>query len=234
MATCEADLEAAPSLLKGRIQNMRIARSTGVISGVVIALLGIWAGLSPFVGPYFGYEFGSGTTWHFTTDRLWLSVLPGALAIVAGGLLVISAMRSTGALGGLVATLAGGWLAVGPAVSLTWESGVGPIGRPLHGTTRQMVELVGSFYGVGALIVAFGAFAIGRFASRPRVADPTARTETQADVPAHAETVRSGPARRRRVGLGSLSDRRQRRRAMRGRGEDAGDGGEREVRRTSE
>src|SRR5207249_4598889 len=52
--------------------------------------------------------------------------------------------------------------------------------------TRQMLELVGYFYGLGALIVALSAFSIGRFMSRPRVA-----TE--------AAAVASGRSRRRRA-----------------------------------
>src|ERR1700686_689917 len=77
-------------------------------------------------------------------------------------------------MGGWLAVLAGAWFVVGPSVSLTWESGPGPIGRPLFGSTRQMIELVGYFYGLGALIVAFGAYAIGRFAPGPRLAEQTA------------------------------------------------------------
>ena len=58
---------------------MRIARSTGAVSGFLIALLGIWGALIPFVGPYFDYSFGTNSTWHYTADRLWLNILPGAL-----------------------------------------------------------------------------------------------------------------------------------------------------------
>jgi hypothetical protein len=148
---------------------MRIARSTGAVSGVLIVVLGTWAALIPFVGPYFDYSFGTNVTWHFTTDRLWLDILPGALAVLGGLLLIVAGTRPAGIFGGWLAMVAGGWLIVGPSVSLTWESGTGPIGRPLFGSTRQMLELVGYFYGVGALIVALSAFAIGRFASRPHL-----------------------------------------------------------------
>jgi hypothetical protein len=153
---------------------MRIARSTGAVSGVLIVVLGTWAALIPFVGPYFDYSFGTNVTWHFTTDRLWLDILPGALAVLGGLLLIVAGTRPAGIFGGWLAMVAGGWLIVGPPVSLTWEGGTGPIGRPLFGSTRQMLELVGYFYGVGALIVALSAFAIGRFASRPRLVEEEA------------------------------------------------------------
>jgi hypothetical protein len=186
---------------------MRIARSTGAVSGLAIALLGLWGALIPFVGPYFDYSFGVNSSWHYTADRLWLNILPGAIAVIAGALLFIAATRLAGVFGGWLAVLAGTWFVIGPAVSLTWESGTGPIGRPLFGTTRQMLELVGYFYGLGALILALGAFSIGRFASRPRLAEEEAiarasRTEAQAQTqtqapppPAHT----AEPQRRRRL-----------------------------------
>jgi len=153
---------------------------------VLLVVLGLWGALIPFVGPYFDYSFGVNSTWHYTSDRLWLDILPGALTVIGGLLLIGARTRSAGIFAGWLALIGGAWLVVGPAVSLTWESGQGPIGRPLFGSTRQMLELVGYFYGLGALIVALSAFSIGRFMSRPRVA-----TE--------AAAVASGPSRRRRA-----------------------------------
>jgi hypothetical protein len=173
---------------------MRVARSTGAVSGLLIVLLGIWGALVPFVGPYFDYSFGVNSTWHYSTDRLWLDILPGAVAVV-GGLLVFSARtRTAGVVGGWLAVLAGAWFAVGPAVSLTWEHGIGPIGPPLYGTTRQALELVGYFYGLGAVIVALGAFAIGRFASRPRLAEEPALPRGALASDARQASPRGAPA----------------------------------------
>lgn len=165
---------------------MRITRSTGAVTGLLIALLGIWGALIPFVGPYFNYAFGINSTWHYTTDRLWLSILPGAAALLAGLMLLIARTRKTGVLGGWLAVIAGAWFVIGPAVSLTWESGAGPIGPPLYGTTRQMLELIGYFYLLGALIVAFGAFALGRLTPArtfARTPDAIEGSPTSAGVP---------------------------------------------------
>jgi len=163
---------------------MRISRSTGAVSGLLIVLLGIWGGIIPFVGPYFNYAFGSTATWHYTTDRLWLDILP-AVAVVAGGLILVQAgHRVSGVLGGWLALSGGGWFIVGPAVSRVWEHGGTPIGAPLYGPTRQMLELVGYFYGVGALVVGLSAFALGRYVTRPAlVADPMPA------APAYEETT---------------------------------------------
>jgi hypothetical protein len=86
-------------------------------------------------------------------------------------------------LGGWLAMIAGAWFAIGPAISMTWEHGRGPIGPPLGGTTRQTLELLGYFYGLGALIVALGAFAAGRFVSRPHVAEKAAPAPAPAAIP---------------------------------------------------
>src|ERR1700694_3988151 len=97
---------------------MRIARSTGAVSGLLIAILGLWGALIPFVGPYFDYSFGTNSAWHYTSDRLWLNILPGAVAVLGGLLLFVAATRTAGAFGGRVGVLAGAWVVARPAASL--------------------------------------------------------------------------------------------------------------------
>lgn len=167
---------------------MRMARSTGALCGALIALLGLWGAFIPAVGPYFDYTFAPKTAWHYTTDRLWLNILPGVLATFAGVLLLAARTRVAGLFGGGLAIVAGVWFAIGPPVSLSWEQGLGPIGPPLGGSTRQMLELVGYFYGLGALIVALGALAVGRFTARPTLSGEAAiahaaRTEPLTQAP---------------------------------------------------
>jgi hypothetical protein len=53
-----------------RSEALRLPRTTGAVSGLLIMLLGLWGGLIPFIGPYFHYAFGSYQTWHFTDQRL--------------------------------------------------------------------------------------------------------------------------------------------------------------------
>ena len=173
---------------------MRLGRSTGALSGLLIILLGIWGGLIPFIGPYFDYSFGVNSTWHYTSDRLWLEILPGAVAVVGGLLLILAATRVAGVVGGWLALLAGAWFVIGPAASLTWESGTGPIGRPLFGSTRQAFELIGYFYGLGALIIALAAFSIGRFAPGPRLVPRAAAAGPARTEPAAAPLPRTESA----------------------------------------
>jgi hypothetical protein len=142
----------------------------------MVALLGLWGALIPFVGPYFDYAFGVNTTWHYTSERLWLCILPGAVAVVGGALLVA---RSR--LGGVLAMVAGIWFVVGPTLSLIWNHHTNPIGAPLFDSTRQALELLGYFYGVGALILVLAAFATGRLALTRPAPEPVAAPDEAPD-----------------------------------------------------
>jgi hypothetical protein len=150
---------------------MRLPRTTGALSGVLIIVLGAWGALIPFIGPYFHYAFGSYATWHYTPNRLWLDILPGVVAVIGGFMLLRSAHRSTGVIGGWMAIAAGVWFAIGPTVSLWWHAAGNPIGAPVGGHVRQGLELLGYFYLLGVAIATLAAFATGRFVSRPRIAE---------------------------------------------------------------
>jgi hypothetical protein len=150
---------------------MRLPRTTGALSGVLIIILGAWGALIPFIGPYFHYAFGSYAHWHYTANRLWLDILPGVVAVIGGFMLLRSAHRSSGVIGGWMAIAAGVWFAIGPTVSLWWHAAGNPIGAPVGGHIRQGLELLGFFYLLGVAIATLAAFATGRFVSRPRVAE---------------------------------------------------------------
>jgi hypothetical protein len=150
---------------------MRLPRTTGALAGMLVVLLGVWGALVPFIGPYFHYAFGSYDAWHYSTNRLWLDILPGAVAVLGGLLLLTSSRRVSGVLGGWLAVAAGAWFAIGPTVSLVWHKVGNPIGAPTGGHVRRAVELLGYFHGLGVLIVGLAAFAMGRFVSRPRLAE---------------------------------------------------------------
>jgi hypothetical protein len=168
---------------------VRISRSTGAVTGFMLLVLGIWGGIIPFVGPYFGYAFGSHATWHYTANRLWLDILP-ALAVVMGALILLWAgHRVSGTLGSWLAMAGGAWFAVGPAVSRLWDHGAVPIGGPLFGHTRQMLELVGTFYGLGVVVVGLAAFAHGRFVSRPALVIPEPDGREPVAYPPDAQLV---------------------------------------------
>jgi hypothetical protein len=183
-------LDSCPAISGIHLERVtvRLPRTTGVLSGLLVLLLAVWAGLIPFVGPYFHYGFTPDQTWHYSSSRLWLDILPAAAAVVGGLMVVFARRRASGTLGGWLAVAGGAWLIVGPSLSLLWQSEPG-IGNPLGGTHRQAAEWIGYFYGVGVLIVGLAAFAMGRFLSRPHVAQRAA-----AGAADRNEERRAGPA----------------------------------------
>src|SRR5258708_20704832 len=72
---------------------LRIPRSRGALSGVLLVLLGAWGGVIAFVGPYFHYAYTPNSAWSYTSGRLWLEILPGAGAVVGGVITLASASR---------------------------------------------------------------------------------------------------------------------------------------------
>jgi hypothetical protein len=147
---------------------VRISRSSGVLSGVLLLLLGAWGGLIAFVGPYFHFAYTPDATWTYNTSRLWLEILPGAGAFVGGALLIISRHRLEGMFGGWLAAASGAWFALGTVLSPIWNNGAVLGGSPAGtGTTTRVLEQVGFFTGLGVVIVLIAGMAIGRLSAIP-------------------------------------------------------------------
>jgi len=193
---------------------LRVRRSRGALSGVLLVLLGIWGALIPFVGPYFHYAYTPARAWDYTSGRLWLEVLPGA-AVLLGGLIVLgSRHRLVAVLGSWLAAAGGAWFAVGGLVAERWTS-LPSAGTPAGGPTRMVLEQIGFFTGLGVLITFLAGIAMGRFtvvAARDvaaRDAEPVATAEPTvpgdlADEPTtEVPAAASGENRTiRRLGLG--------------------------------
>src|SRR6266704_2550319 len=92
---------------------MRVPRSRGAGSGLLLVLLGAWGALIPFVGPYFHFAYTPDTAWTWTWGRFFLEVLPGVAAVLGGLILMASAVRPVAMFGAALATAAGAWFTVG-------------------------------------------------------------------------------------------------------------------------
>jgi len=153
------------SRVHNRGGRMQMPRSRGAASGFLLILLGLWGALVPFVGPLFDFAFSPDREWTWTAARGWLEVLPGAVAVVGGFLLLSSRNRFTAMLGGWLTVLAGAWFVVGRA--LAGPLGLGNAGAPVAATETKRVALeLAFFYGLGALIIFLGAIALGRLSVR--------------------------------------------------------------------
>jgi hypothetical protein len=180
---------------------MRVPRTRGAVGGIAVTVLGIWGALIPFVGPYFDYSVGPTDSWHWTTGRLWLSVLPGAVAILGGLMMTLSRSRARAATGALLGVLAGLWFLVGPTVSELWNSGVSQAGAPQGDRGTRVLAELGYHILLGGLIVYFAAAALGRLSIRSvrdvERTDAEAATAAPATAPAAPATAPPAePARR--------------------------------------
>jgi hypothetical protein len=151
----------------------RIPRRRGSLCGLLLILLGAWGALVPFVGPYFKFAYTPDQAWTYNSGRLYLSIVPGAAAVLGGLLVLATRNRPVGMFGGLLAAAGGAWFIAGQqivAIALKRPSisaGV-PVPRSGHSvagttTTWQFLEMLGFFTAVGILVVFFGALALGRF-----------------------------------------------------------------------
>ena len=149
---------------------MRIRRTHGILGGVLVALLGIWGALIPFVGPYFHYAYTPDKAWTYDHGRLLLEVLPGAGAFVGGVLLIYAMSRHLALFGALLGVLSGAWFALGNVFAPLWTTNTAPAGVPASSTTfMRIMEQVGFFTGLGLVLVLISAAAAGRITAVPRL-----------------------------------------------------------------
>jgi hypothetical protein len=141
---------------------LRIPRSRGALSGVLLVLLGAWGGLIAFVGPYFHYAYTPDSAWSYTSGRLWLEVLPGAGALAGGLITLASASRPVAMFGAWLAAISGAWFALGTFIGHAWAGSGLSAGTPAGGPVTRVVEQIGFFTGLGVAIVFLAALALGR------------------------------------------------------------------------
>jgi hypothetical protein len=143
---------------------LRVPRSRGALSGVVLVLLGAWGALIPFIGPYFHYAYTPDSAWTYNTGRLWLEILPGAATLLGGLIVLLTSARPVAMFGACLAAVSGVWFVVGIPLSTQWTTDGGPAaGFPVGSSLTRVVEQIGFFGGLGAAIVFFAALALGRF-----------------------------------------------------------------------
>lgn len=192
---------------------MRMARSRGAATGLLLVVLGLWGALIPFLGPYIDFAFTPDQEWTWTTARGWLEVLPGVATIVGGLFLTFSSNRAKAILGAWLSVVAGAWFVAGRAVAT--PLGLGTVGTPVATTDTKTAWLELTYFsGLGALIIFLAALSMGRLSVRslrdirraeapvamveessPRAAEPV--DPKSAESEAESATT-DGPARRPR------------------------------------
>jgi hypothetical protein len=138
------------------------------------ALVGAWGAISVFVGPDFAYRPSTAGAWSWTTQNWLLHLIPGAVAVAAGLMIVsLTPIRRAGAgagglgLAALLLVAAGAWFVIGPALWPTFESGPPFMAGASAGTS--FVNQLGSSLGPGILLAVLGGMALKAGISRPAV-----------------------------------------------------------------
>jgi hypothetical protein len=97
-----------------------------------------------FVGPYFHFALGPTKSWTWTTDRFWLDVLPGIVAVLGGLMLLGAGPRPSGKLKTVSAISSGspkrfsGFIATATSMVLGRDSSPGlPFPRDRPGGLRN-------------------------------------------------------------------------------------------------
>jgi hypothetical protein len=143
---------------------LRVPRSRGAFSGVLLVLLGAWGALIPFIGPYFHYAYTPDHVWTYNTGRLWLEILPGAAVLLGGLIALVASARPNAVFGAWLAALGGAWYVVGRPLSTLWTTGhVVAGGHAVGGAVTRATEDIGFFTGLGVVVLFLAATALGRF-----------------------------------------------------------------------
>jgi hypothetical protein len=146
---------------------------TGIVTvGVVIILISAWGALIPFVEPLFGYHATGTPSWHWNAAHTLLAVVPGAVGIAMGFVVLwranevrVGGGRMGLVLAGLITMLCGAWFIVGPtawpvmSTHGAYFSSIAPL--------RSLLYQVGYAIGTGVILVVCGGYVLG-WASRPQ------------------------------------------------------------------
>ena len=143
---------------------LRVPRTRGAATGLALVALGAWGILVPLLGPIFDFGYSPDSTWHFTVGRFWFELLPGIATVVGGLLLLGTANRAVAVFGGYLAAVGGAWYVVGTLFVPHLD--LGSVGQPLGSSTRQTLETLVMFTGLGALILFLAGQGLGRFTVR--------------------------------------------------------------------
>lgn len=165
------------------------------MSGVLLVLVGIWGGLVPLIGPYLHFAYTPDKAWTVTTGRIWLEILPGVVAVVGGVMVAGSKLRPWAMLGASLGVISGAWFAFGNGAIRVMFKNPQTAGTPVGGSVIRALEHFGFFTGVGTVLIAVGAVALGRLSIMSvrdsRIAERDAAA--MSPEPVSTEPVRAEP-----------------------------------------
>lgn len=157
------------------VRERRVAdRSAGLaLTGLSTIVVGAWGAAGPYLGPLFGYKFSNVSSFQWTEPNALLRLAPGAVALLAGLIMVVGGARLGGSrvgpgFWGLMTVACGAWFVIGPAawILLGHPNPLLTVSPSSFGT---FINEVGPQLGLGVLLAAFGAHAMGLLARMTRI-----------------------------------------------------------------
>jgi hypothetical protein len=144
----------------------RVARTRGALSGLLLVILGAWAALVPFIGPYFDFAFtpSPNNAWTWTAERGYMEVAPGVATVIGGLMLLFSASRVTTVIGAWLGVAGGTWLIIGPPLADYLDVNVGQP-DPTSNLAVRTLEFLFFFSAIGAAILFVASVALGRMST---------------------------------------------------------------------
>ena len=164
-------LRAAPDPRDVSYPSSRLpSQLTATIAGVLAVVVGAWGGIAPYIGHAIRYSADGSATWTWNLQHGLLSLLPGALAVVGGLLLIASTwarrerasvLHAVGLTGAAVLLgLSAVWFLIGASVwPIYFTSHVLAAASPV----RSLSDMVGYYLAEG-FVLAVAAGVVGSWA----------------------------------------------------------------------
>jgi hypothetical protein len=147
----------------GPVASRRPGRSPGVaLAGLAAVVVGAWGAVCGYVGPYFGFRPLAVRTWVGSLQEGLLHLAPGAVAVVAGAVLMaLVRPRRAGGRGlvglcALALAAAGAWFVIGPVAWPAIESGAAFLPA---GPLRHLLDVAAASYAPGLVLAALAGMA---------------------------------------------------------------------------
>jgi hypothetical protein len=152
------------------------------MTGTAGVVIGAWGAIAPYVGHALHYSADGSATWTWNLQHGLLSLLPGAMAVAAGALLLAiallgsdreSLLRTGGlAVAAVLLGLSAVWFLIGPSVwPIYFDSRVLAVASPV----RTFADLVGTYLAEGFVLAAL-AGVVASWSIRSLTGRPTRAT----------------------------------------------------------
>jgi hypothetical protein len=86
------ELRSIPDARTGPYRDTSLpSRLSATVAGALAIVVGAWGGIAPYVGHALHYSIDGSATWTWNLQHGLLSLLPGAMAVVGGTIVIVAA-----------------------------------------------------------------------------------------------------------------------------------------------